>query len=742
MTPPVSQCRRALLQHRFVPSGQHDALWITDGLLASAFERYCRVSRTWNRRASNIPGPLESHRRLGRRRMGDASTWHCPPTPPPWAFLVPPDLTQWTWHPPSLPSARQATQERHDAEAQSPRQSLLSLVSQWLQEPNGQVAPELLDQTPPPPAIAQPATHEVVLGQFRWAAAHGDNAAVVSHGHGMCETLRQSIVVGEVLPHDLSRIASEIWETLESRLHGSPDGHRLSLSVCEAVLDGLTSSKVFSATLMDTPFWNSMLAQMAKLPADDGLCDAFVRSLKVMPTNHRPHVSGSIVAVLSRFFSEWNCSPVALQSRHTKWLLNRVFLDNSHSNRRQLETLPACSQQATRIAAIPSYLRQAKKISATLALTCETPDEAKALFQAVHCLALEEAASRQAGGSALRYCWLHMLARHPHVNQDFFFDATKSFSNPSLRLPPLSIVELSSLLLTQWASRGYLRVPMRVYHLYRHYLRKHDDAALTSLFLAIFSRRSGEEKYSLYCSAWKLLAKLGRTQDALRSLQVFYSSRGPLCVRMLEDLAMASKDHHMAIQLHDMWVNIKKTEEREWHPVVFDRYAKAIVHDPDIPPSTIWRVLDIGKIEYKFEINTDDSSAEPPRRVRYSLRRHSGHYGEWRAAVVEKAVWAFITAPHLSPRAALRHVSRAFTFLHHVRGQPSDALLRELYRMVTRDLRESRPGRTQRLLWFLKLVERRFGAQVAMQCRLLLHEWRTRLERVKKNKAIAARLMK
>ncbi|EMC99986.1 hypothetical protein BAUCODRAFT_358554 [Baudoinia panamericana UAMH 10762] len=51
-----------------------NAIWITDDVLADAFNRFLRVSRSCRRHGSNIPGPLEARRRQARRRMGLAAT--------------------------------------------------------------------------------------------------------------------------------------------------------------------------------------------------------------------------------------------------------------------------------------------------------------------------------------------------------------------------------------------------------------------------------------------------------------------------------------------------------------------------------------------------------------------------------------------------------------------------------------------------------------------------------------------
>lgn len=59
-----------------------------------------------------MPGPLEARRRLGKRNLGDLNALQCPPTPPPWAFPYPVDLSQWKWEPPSSASAQHVAFDR------------------------------------------------------------------------------------------------------------------------------------------------------------------------------------------------------------------------------------------------------------------------------------------------------------------------------------------------------------------------------------------------------------------------------------------------------------------------------------------------------------------------------------------------------------------------------------------------------------------------------------------------------
>ncbi|EAQ93257.1 hypothetical protein CHGG_01492 [Chaetomium globosum CBS 148.51] len=654
MTPPASQCRRAL-QRQIVPS--KDSIWITDGLLASAFERYCCVSRTWNRKASNVPGPLESQRRLGRRRMGDASTWHCPPTPPSWAFLAPLNLTQWTWKPPSLAPTRERNQLRHDDNTSTEPIPLLPRLlresaPQGAERPLAASTSAALHDPSLSPVVTTPSDpYAALMGGFRWAVTHADDERLASYTGKLCSRLRHLIVLGEIPPNDVLPLSKEVWDMLG-----------------------------FQPTIRSVTF--------------------FVKVMASMPMTHRPDVYDGVLSVLGCFFSTWNYSRVTVGGSETRRLMDIAILGELYEKQQKLSALPAC-------------LRQAKAISGTLQGT--TPEETKQLLAAAHRLVFAATGAWQTGRHNLRYSWLYMLAQNSHVNEDFIFDAAASLSHSSLNIQPLSIVEVSSLLLTQWASRGYLKAPKDVYRAYRRHRGKRDEAALAALFLGVFSRGKGETRKGLYRSAWKLLTKLQQTDYVMRSL-LFDTLTGKLPVRMLEDLAYTSNDHLTAIHLRDLWSQEVRTKDQpQWFPGAFDKYAENIVRDPKIPPKEIWRVLDIGKLEQQGTT------------FKSKIQRHRGAFGRRRAAVVEKVAKAFMEAPHLSSRATLRHVSRSFAFLKVIRGKVPDFIIQDMYRIVTKDLWEEKPGRTKRLLWFLRIVERRHGLEMAWSCRLALRRWRARL---------------
>ena len=87
-------------------------LWVTDDVLAEAFNRFMRVSNTTRRHGSHVPGPLEARRRLAKRKMGMAAVANGSVTPPTHelgglfglALKQPVEVESgWKWQPPDLP---------------------------------------------------------------------------------------------------------------------------------------------------------------------------------------------------------------------------------------------------------------------------------------------------------------------------------------------------------------------------------------------------------------------------------------------------------------------------------------------------------------------------------------------------------------------------------------------------------------------------------------------------------------
>ncbi|TEY55759.1 hypothetical protein BOTCAL_0228g00160 [Botryotinia calthae] len=110
---PSTSCRR--LKHL---TTSFECVWVSEEDLCNAFQRFCGASNTIRRHGSSVPGPLESRRRLGRRRMAHitemsqasmydpgalwCSSWGPEKIESQWKAPTP-RINEQSRHPPALP---------------------------------------------------------------------------------------------------------------------------------------------------------------------------------------------------------------------------------------------------------------------------------------------------------------------------------------------------------------------------------------------------------------------------------------------------------------------------------------------------------------------------------------------------------------------------------------------------------------------------------------------------------------
>ncbi len=738
MTPHASRCCRALKRQIASPK---DSIWISDSLLAAAFDRFCVASKTWQRRFSNLPGPLESRRRLGKRQIGDLGLQSASSAPG-WAFETPLNLSKWQWEPPQLAlelEQRQSGRDKSDtAGLFSP---LLKSLGQW--------AAEIVEESPPPlPDISTPVAEtsrrqppfQADLDAFMWSIANAPRELLVSDTTNLCHKFQRSIYLGELLAGDVVLISKQIWGALDSRFMGSQEDAHLYFSLYSAVVTGVTTSKVFDAKLLRPAFWNTLLVRMSVLPVGEELCDLFGQVLNAVRHIRRGGVREGVLSVLGRFFSSWAFQDSGADLSEAARLLE-VSCSSSMRVEQTLSALRSSlaakagvvdghilHRARTQLAHANISLRSAENaLSVTFnnvralseALESVGPGESAAVLDAAIKLVQVQPSMSASRQWDLRYNWLSVLAQLPYVRQDAFFEALALLSPDSPGSGPPCGTELCSLLIFQWESRGYLKAQDKVQQRYGDLCSGHDDMALGSLVLAIFkSSISHEARRGLYASVWNLLTKLGRLDDMGESLKAL-SHTYQVPRDLLRALSAASRDHHVALRLQELYTHhLRRTGGPEWDPSLFNKHAQNIVLDPSLPASTLWQALNIDKLERSV----------PDLPARRS--RHRGTYGAHRAAIVSRVVELLSEKRGLPSRVAFRQVSQCMRFLEEVKGTAPAPAIRAFYRTVARDLMEGRPGRTTRLLWFLKVVERNCGFKISLASRHAIKRWRFRLRRL------------
>ncbi|KAK0734237.1 hypothetical protein B0T26DRAFT_634365 [Lasiosphaeria miniovina] len=238
MTPPATRCCRALPRHVVSSS---DSIWISDALLAAAFQRYCNVSRTGRRQMSQIPGPLENRRRLGKRHMGALISLSGSSSPAPWAFPVSIDLSKWRWEPPWPASTSTSTSKpernslREDSTLAASPTSPLPNWSGWGNKvahegPRGQTS--VLDSgrifSAPQPLFSEDV--ETYCSSVPTLSAE----SLISNTESICRKLQSHIYLGQIQPRNISSMATVIWSALDSRPDLLPLCHLFAM-IMEAI---------------------------------------------------------------------------------------------------------------------------------------------------------------------------------------------------------------------------------------------------------------------------------------------------------------------------------------------------------------------------------------------------------------------------------------------------------------------------------------------------------------------------
>ncbi|KAK3933526.1 hypothetical protein QBC46DRAFT_401892 [Diplogelasinospora grovesii] len=755
MTRHVSQCCRAL--QRKLTTSPGDGVWISEGLFLAAFERYCLASsRCQRRKASHVPGPLESRRRLGKRHIGDLNAIQCAASPPAWAFAVPMDLSQWQWQPPLSASALEQNRQQLRERLNSTASGWLASVAmpRWLEhwvphaaEEQEQVQ-QVIDYTPPDAVVAAPRQPSFNDEVDAFCTRRVSKCSLQKHTPDLCRRLERHIFLGEITPEEVLPISEKIASVLDRRYkRGSGKGQGLYLSLYSAIINGIATSKVATPSLFGAPFWNTILERMSEMSVSNELGHLFKTVLNTIPAACLGDVREGLLSMLRSFFSSLRHTPEDWDAVEIPRRLEEVRVANRRLRRYYFETLYAfrwgdeprwkrfleLARQESTIAqsaadkadaAMSPYLLDVRLVAK--AIESLNPQDHGYVFEAANQFVLKgtRACAGRKARHGRRLNWLCVLAHLPQVNQDYFFETIASHYVKQRDIDPLTTREICSLMIYQWGSRGYLAFPDKAYDKFEQLMwGRPDSVALAALALAVFNKATYLERKGILHSLWKLVARLGRSDAMLESVKE-YAQHHELPLGLLQSLAYTCYNHRAAIEFHKLYINqSQNTPSPEWDPAVFKHHAEAIVLDPSLPSDAIWRALDI------------DMYRLGSQRLWVQKKRHFGEFGATRATIVEKIAPLFAQAPHLRNRVALRHVSQCVRFLqeyYRYEGKGarlSPGVMKALYHAVSQDMKEGRPGRTSRLRWFLSIVDSEYGAENARACGLALERWREMLKR-------------
>ncbi|KAB5580012.1 hypothetical protein GE09DRAFT_422377 [Coniochaeta sp. 2T2.1] len=662
---PASSCSRALQRQLVSPQ---ENIWVSDALLASVFERFFAASHVPRRRASSTPGPLESRRRLGKRRMGVLNAGYTPSALPDWALPDALDLSKWKWEPPTMLSDREEK-----------RQAQLQLAQHWL----GQflVPPSVREAAKQTEPSASPTTQELI-DQFQSQVSTEpisdlaqacddiclqlrDGTGGVGDGESTIESLRTVLnsldsVRGALITR-FGKLSTELL--LFTQLYSAVAGRIFttsSLPLLRASLEQCPDPKLYQA----------LFAQLSDLPASDDMCELFALTIRTIPKQQLHTVVPSIEYVLLKFLRSWSEVPGdgevgQAQILHISSALSR---------------LDPCE---------PSVLRTARRFLQRHA----SPK---------HCYRAQ-------------YAWLCVLARLPRIRSDVMFEAFEKFFYKDHTLPVrMSTTDLCHLLLQHWSStRTVGKIPQHR-KLFEELLSCGTSTGLAGLAYAVF--RLDDQWKSRIRELCNILKATGRTDELATSFAELaereLAPRHDYFGRLLRSVAITCDDYRVALRLYNIACKSEGPKRKHpqsqaywrwhtWRRSVFPVYIEQALLDPTASIADVWKLLRL--------CQPTDRTAE----IAARLAKENANYG------------------NLSKRAAYNRLRECIAIIQKSGQGLPPAVLIAAYRAVTKDLADGNWGRTAWLVWFVELVRKECGPEKAEEYRNMLRSWRQMVGRVK-----------
>lgn len=287
----ASRCCRAVRSHlASSPASSNsatavDGIWITDLVLASAFAHYCRISAppasttTARRFASNVPGPLESRRRLGKRQMTDqlssqVSLGPGGPLLPAWGLPNAPDLREWTWSPPrSAPELAEhnsvlSRQAQENNSRRHRRESSTSVLPSWLTGFGGE--PPVAEATSPTESIEQKQRSIAAQLLFTKLQAWRESIPTLSEKDfyrqldDICRELQSHLGLAAMTVNESRETVGLVWNGICEK-EGKDTLQTSASKLYAAVLEGIRACRLLKASDYGAAFWRDLFVYVSQL---------------------------------------------------------------------------------------------------------------------------------------------------------------------------------------------------------------------------------------------------------------------------------------------------------------------------------------------------------------------------------------------------------------------------------------------------------------------------------------------
>ncbi|KAL1900740.1 hypothetical protein Cpir12675_000752 [Ceratocystis pirilliformis] len=616
------------------------------------------------RQLSSVPGPLESRRRAGKRHMADIYSIQTF-SPPEYNAC---DLSKWTWFAPTP--------------AQKP--SMFNKVS-LMGALRDLLAGKAIDyaNTVDRPEYADPLVTALVSIEAK--VANGLTTELYHAAQQYNIEFANSVRLGLCRDEEIVTFTTRAFDALLplSTLSEAPD--ILLSSLIEQTCEAMQQSTVGKPQDYSEPVWRCLYTLSLKLDLAATNARALALVMQCMPETYVLMLRDNVYETIYAIFSSWHSQlKTTTKEEHTADLLPIPHLTSPAA-----QILSRFSLDVLKTELLPAFSR-----------------------------ALESAQDRR-DTRRLHLALVSMVSQMPAMRQSMFLGTISSFfSDGGTRKPYVPDLQLCSLMIQQWASRGYLPRSKIVYaNFYNTAERSKPWLALANLVITISRYVPVKQHVPTMMSLCEALRQQDRLADLVKSFDALLTrTKTKIHPKSIIALTAACQDASIAVALYklarrnpSMIYGGIPALERALSWKMWYKYSEALIKMPSISGSELLTALELRNDKKISRTETYD----------YSI-------------FIQRVLVAMACQPRFSVRQRLHYLDRGLAFLRNRKLRVQKPFIGSFILLILRDLRYGHLGRCTRIIWLKKLVQQYFpGSSIEYLNRFIMRSRLLNIRRIR-----------
>jgi hypothetical protein len=680
-----------------------------------------------------VPGPLESQRRMGKRRMTHVSERISTPAHGIAAFWGPfgePDRTQWQWEAPTIRETK--------SKAATPK------LPRWLAEWG-----TTQDTEPHMEAVGEiskkiKTKREPILADFAHFRTTIRDASLARRPQ-ICDdfnaTFKQKLLLGLVSEDLLVKGLETVSKTIRGAF--SPDtslANSQRLLFYQAAWDGLSSCKIFRPHDYRPSVMKVFVKLLSELPVTLEVQELVVGIYSASSDKQRAQMEAPTTSLMKAWVQGWSQS----QPRPCKLALstaeNAVFdvtnrIVSAQNLIAALATAPASksnvnlAREAIQFAKagvilgldstnkLEDTLTPSKKSVRDLAkiMGYLSPVMMSRMVRDMSDYVTEMCKESQKSTIILRYSWLSVVAQIPCAYHTLFLKTWKIMESCGTPLPEN---QCSDIILNRWITQGYISNPALV---------KNSLDVLSLLpssvqnqgfiHLVLAMDRHGEDIWVQTAALFDVMHKVGRFTRVYDIICAMNEAgmKLPALIFARTINTMAKYSPSLALKTYNLYYHLR-VDYQYLRLDTCPYFLLSMVNWPQMPPFKIWKMLHIPMYE-NMESYKKSKHSFSDQRVEHPITKPM-------VTLLTRMAIAFAYSDARSQRVAFRQVMQCLHHLRRLHAPVTPELTRALVHAgITRKIDAGQWVPKARVQWVLGLIHWAEGGEVAKSVDDLVRCW-------------------